>query len=487
MRTPRPARMHAARSRTTGALALAAAILLGTAACTGAPGGTGGAESSGGGAPRPGSTSSPAPSPAAGSPGAPSSSPGGAAAGGSPSSSASLAPLTPLSPVALTVADGTDPGAASGRSLSVPPGWAAEVWADVSGARSAAWDPDGRLVVSTGSRGVLALLTPTGPGRAPAVSTLLDGLDDPQGVAFARRGGRTVLVVGEQTRIVAWVYRDGTASDPQVLVDGLPSSGHGAKGVAVQGDTVFYSLGSASNRDPSDRTSQPERASVWRVGLDGSSPALVATGVRNGFALAIAPDGTLFAAVNQADNQPYPFRDDTGRWGQVVDEFVNENPVDQVTRLVPGTELGWPYCLPDTRGSDDLTDLPFVEDPLTNADGRALDCSAIPPTMVGLPAHSAPLGLSFTAGTALEGVVGSGALITSHGSWNRTPPRPPSVALSAWDPATATLGAPVTLVTGFQDEGGARWGRSVAAVPGPDGSVYVTDDQAGLVYRITPG
>ena len=106
--------------------------------------------------------------------------------------------------------------------------------------------------------------------------------------------------------------------------------------------------------------------------------------------------------------------------------------------------------------------------------------------MLGLPAHSAPLGLSFTTRTALEPVIGLGALITTHGSWNRTPPRAPAVLFSPWNTTTKRLGATVTLIAGFQNPDGTRWGRCVDAVVGPDGSLYVTDDMAGLVYRITP-
>ena len=93
----------------------------------------------------------------------------------------------------------------------------------------------------------------------------------------------------------------------------------------------------------------------------------------------------------------------------------------------------------------------------------------------------------FTRDSALPTAYADGALITTHGSWNRQPPRPPSVSYSAWDDTTRTLGQPHTVVEGFQSASGSRWGRSVDAVPGPDGSLYVTDDQAGLVYRLTPG
>ncbi|WP_214103044.1 PQQ-dependent sugar dehydrogenase [Acrocarpospora catenulata] len=393
----------------------------------------------------------------------------------------------PLTPVPLAVADGVDAGAAKGRSLNLPAGWTAQVWASVPKARLAAWAPDRRLVVSTGDRGVVSILTPGAAGQAPTVATLLDGLANPQGLAFTRQDGRTILVVGEETRLVAFDYADGAVSKGRVILDGLPGGGHGGKAVAVRDGIVHYSVGSGTNRDPVDRTSTPERAIIAEVDLDGTANRTIATGVRNGFGLSFAPDGTLFAAVNQSDNQPYPFHDRTGRYGQTVREYINENPVDQVSRITPGTDLGWPYCVPDTRGSRDLLNLPYADDPINNPNGRALNCGGIGRTMVGLPAHSAPLGLAFTHDSKLPEPLRNGALITAHGSWNRQPPRPPYVAYSAWNDATKTLGAPAELVTGFQNADGSRWGRSVTAVPGPDGSIYLTDDKAGLVYRLTPG
>ncbi|GAA1017761.1 gluconolaconase [Acrocarpospora pleiomorpha] len=443
--------------RTIGVRVVAGALLLGVGACASAAGGR--------------DAGLPAVTPAA----------------ASPEPLAAGRGIGPLSPVPLTVAGGADAGMASGRSLNLPEGWTAEVWADVPDARVAAWSPDGRLVVSTGRRGVVSILAPTSAGRAPTVTTLLDGLANPQGVVFTEQDGRTILVVGEATRLVAWDYAGGAVTNRRVIIDGLPGGGHGSKAVAVGDGVVYYNIGSGTNRDPVDRTSTPERGTIWRVGLDGTGNRMIAVGVRNGFGLSFAPDGTLFVAVNQSDNQPYPFRDDTGQYAKTVREYINENPVDQISRITPGTDLGWPYCVPDSRGRKDLLDLPFVNDPINNPDGRTLNCGSIGHTMVGLPAHSAPLGFAFTRGSALPRTLGNGALITTHGSWNRQPPRPPYIAYSAWDDATATLGVPTELVTGFQNPDGSRWGRSVAAVPGPDGSIYVTDDHAGLVYRLTPG
>ena len=119
----------------------------------------------------------------------------------------------------------------------------------------------------------------------------------------------------------------------------------------------------------------------------------------------------------------------------------------------------------------------------TNAGGSELDCAALPPVEQTLGAHSAPLGLSFSDGVLPEPFT-RGALLAVHGSWNRTPPRAPEVSFFFW--RNGTLGPQQTLVGGFQDEDGTRWGRPVAAVVGPDGAVYITDDYAGAVYRLAP-
>lgn len=391
-----------------------------------------------------------------------------------------------LVPVALTVPDGVDAGAASGRSLNLPAGWTAEVYANVPGARMAVWTPDGRLIVSTGTNGRLALITPGAAGAAGTVTTLLDGLNDPQGVAVTTQDGRTVLVVGEDTRLTAWDYADGQATNPQVILDGLPGGGHNAKMVAVRDGQVYYSLGSSGNRVPADRTATPQRAVIGQVGLDGSGNHDIAVGVRNGEGLSFAPDGTLYTAVNQMDNQPYPFQDSTGQYGQSVRDYVNEHPNDQIAPVTPGLDLGWPYCVPDSTGHDDLTNLGYVNDPEFNPDGQQLDCASIGTTQLGLPAHSAPIGFNFTHGSTLPASLADGALITAHGSWNRQPPREPYVAYSAWDATTSALTPIQVIVAGFQDADGSRWGRSVDTVAGPDGALYVTDDTAGLVYRIVP-
>jgi glucose/arabinose dehydrogenase len=105
---------------------------------------------------------------------------------------------------------------------------------------------------------------------------------------------------------------------------------------------------------------------------------------------------------------------------------------------------------------------------------------------VGLPAHSAPLGMTFLEGSKMAAPWSGGATIAVHGSWDRNPPRAPAVEWLAWNAAEATLTPAVTLVGGFELPNGTYWGRPADAVPGPDGALYVSDDTAGAIYRLMP-
>jgi glucose/arabinose dehydrogenase len=371
----------------------------------------------------------------------------------------------------------------------------------VDGARLAAWTPDGRLLVSRPDAGDVQVLTPRADrGAPPRITTLVRGLTLPHGLAFT---GDTLLVA-ESDRVDAYRYADGAVSGRRTVVDGLPDAStpelrgayaHALKSVAVGRDgAVYVSVGSTGNTSAEDRTASPERAAILRI-EDGRATTF-ARGVRNGTGLAIAPDGSVWTAVNNRDQVAYPYdRSYTGGGGsdlgRVLTGYVNDHPLEPVARLTQGRDLGWPYCNPDPDVDPGApgtaltyTDRGFVRDRELNADGSKLDCGRLPRVEQGLPAHSAPLGMAFVRDGVLPSPWGAGALVGVHGSWNRTPPRPPSVAFLPW--RHGTLQAARTLLAGFQAADGSRWGRPVAAVAGPDGAVYVTDDAAGAVYRMVP-
>jgi glucose/arabinose dehydrogenase len=386
-----------------------------------------------------------------------------------------------LVPVTVQVPDGLDASPFdSPRQATVPAGWTISVWARVPKARLAAWTPDGALLISLPSTGQIVKLAPN-PAGPPQSSVLLTGLDQPHGLTFA---GDT-LFVAESDQIDAYTYANGGATGQRVIAPGLPDAksadlrgayAHALKSVAVGPDgAVYFSIGSTGNISADDRDASPPRATIMRVPPGGGPAAPFTTGVRNGTGLAVAPDGAVWTAVNNRDNVQFP--DEGPDFGRVIPDYVNDHPPESVARLTPGRELGWPYCHPDGGPAA----LPFIRDVQTNADGSRLDCAALPPVEQSMGAHSAPLGMSFAD---LPAPYGAGALIGVHGSWNRQPPRAPEVSFYPWH--DGALGNQQTLVGGFQDADGTRWGRPVAAVVGPDSAVYITDDDAGAVYRLVP-
>ena len=100
--------------------------------------------------------------------------------------------------------------------------------------------------------------------------------------------------------------------------------------------------------------------------------------------------------------------------------------------------------------------------------------------------HSAPIGFNFLTGSKLPSGLRAGAIVAANGSFMRQPPRQPALWWLPWNSANRSLGAPRLSADGWQAADGTRWGRPVGGVPGPDGALYVSDDQAGLIYRLAP-
>jgi glucose/arabinose dehydrogenase len=418
-----------------------------------------------------------------------------------PDSSSSAAAPADLVRAKVTVPEGMDAAPLNTqRRVLIPRGWTMSVYARVPSARLEAWAPDKTLLVSVPEEGSVVRLVPDGHGHA-TVSPLLSGMNLPHGLAF---DGST-LYVAQTDRLDTFTYSDGKATDRHPVVTGLPSAmspelggkyAHALKSVALGKDgSVYFSIGSTGNISEEDLTADPPRASIMRIPPGSDKPEPFTVGVRNGTGLAVAPDGSVWTAVNNRDNVEYPFDkpygDSSGSaQGQVIKQYVRDHPVEPLAKLSQGRNLGWPYCNPDpdvkpgVRGSEqDRSTVPFTTDIETNPGGRKLDCEKLPPIEQTLGGHSAPLGLSFVDGQ-LPGGYAQGALVGVHGSWDATPPRAPEVSFFPWH--DGEMGKQQTLVGGFQDQDGARWGRPVAAVVGPDGAVYVSDDDAGAIYRLAP-
>ncbi|MFD0516742.1 PQQ-dependent sugar dehydrogenase [Paractinoplanes durhamensis] len=303
------------------------------------------------------------------------------------------------------------------RQLQAPPGWTVTVWARVPSARLLAWTPDKRLLVSRPKIGDVVELVPGQGDAPPAQRTLVEGLTQPHGLAFA---GDT-LYVAESNQVDSFAYNDGALSGKKVVAGGLPDAkspelggayAHALKSVAVGKDGAIYvSIGSTGNISADDRDAKPERASILRVPPGGGPATTFARGVRNGTGLAVDPDGGVWTAVNNRDNIEYPY--EGSDQGDVLTWYVNDHPIEPLAKLTQGRDLGWPYCNPDPDlqpGKKDsplsYTARPFVRDLQTNADGSKLDCAKLAPVEQGMGAHSAPLGLSFAVSPGLPGAYG---------------------------------------------------------------------------------
>ncbi len=383
------------------------------------------------------------------------------------------------------------------RTLLAPRGARVQVAARVPDARFMAFLPDGSLLVSQPGEGQVTRLA--GARR----STWLTGLDQPHDLVVHAVDGQTWVYVTASDRVVRVPFRAGAAQAGPVedVVTGLPDASsselrgtyaHALKNIALRGDELYVSIASSCNVCTEDTTSDPVRGAIYRTSADGSQGLrLVQRGVRNAEGLAWLPDGRLWLAINNRDNIPYPFhRDVTGDgqddFGRVVVPYVDDHPPDELTPVRAGGDTGWPYCNPDPDTASGLRDMPFVADAILNAGGSATDCATKDRVAVGMQAHSAPLGLTSLAGSRVPAPWRAGVAVAFHGSWNRSRPTGYKLVWFPWAAGAKTPGAQRDLLAGFTANGGRKpWGRPVDAQAGPDGALYVSDDGAGAIYRVT--
>jgi glucose/arabinose dehydrogenase len=407
-------------------------------------------------------------------------------------------PPPPTARVAVMVPSGLDAAPFNeSRFLTLPVGWSATVYARITKARFMSPTPDGHLLVSQPSAGSVWLVRRGGDGTGQ-VSEFIGGLDRPHDIVFADLGGRTWVFISEAHRVMRYPYNAGdTSSRPgEVVVDGLPtestpelrgSYAHVLKNIAVRDGVLYLSIASTCNACVSDTVSDPERATIYVYDAAGHNAGrrLFARGLRNAEGLAFVP-GTadLWVVVNNRDNILVPDdRDVDGDGlsdkGRRLVQYVDDHPPEEFIHVREGGFYGWPFCNPNIDAG--LRDMPYDRDLELNPDGHAADCATATRVDVGIQAHSAPLGLTFTRGTAAPDL---GAVIALHGSWNRSEPTGYKVIHFPWADGP---GEQRDLATGWLDpETNSVWGRPVDVAVDVDGTLLVSDDFANAVIRLTP-
>jgi glucose/arabinose dehydrogenase len=278
------------------------------------------------------------------------------------------------------------------------------------------------------------------------------------------------------------------AGESETVVTGLPASGnHKVKSLAFGADgTMYVTIGSASNscqkfgwrgrsrgKDPCPELGR--RAGIWRFSPDRGGQRLedghrFATGLRNALALTTQPGtGALFAAVHG--------RDELSHWG-FSDEFNANNPAEELVLVREGDDFGWPYCYYSNEQKKK------VLAPEYGGDGQEVGrCSSAKAPLMAFPGHWAPLALAFYHGGQFGPKYKDGLFVAFHGSWNRAP-LPQAGYRVVFVPFAD--GRPTGQYSTFAtSRKGPTDLRASGVAVAPDGSLYISTDDAGKIWKVS--
>ena len=348
-------------------------------------------------------------------------------------------------------AAGGGQGGAPVSRITVPAGFRVTAFTSaVPGARSLALGAKGTVFVGTQSGAVYAVVDRDHDGTADQVYTLAKGLDMPNGVAF-RQGALYVAEVSRVRRYDAIEDRLSAPPEPVTVVDGLPGEHHhGWKFIAFGPDDLLYvPVGAPCNVCES---SDARFASILRFRPDGTPVDTMAHGVRNSVGFDWEPGSGTFWFT------------DNGR-----DLLGDDVPPDELNRAaVAGRHYGFPACHAGT-----------IVDPVF-AKGR--DCRTFEPPAIALGPHVAAIGMRFYRGSMFPEEYRGQIFIAEHGSWNRSRKIGYRVSLVRVKDGQAVSYQP--FAQGWL-QGEQAWGRPADVQELPDGSLLVSDEKAGAIYRIT--
>jgi glucose/arabinose dehydrogenase len=345
---------------------------------------------------------------------------------------------------------------AAGFLPVVPQGFRVNIFAkDFKAPRWLTVAPNGDIFLAdTGAGEIIVLRDPQKTGGAQEREVFVGGMKRPFGIAFHD----AYVYVGNINELLRFRYDPKTSKrlgEKEHILD-LPSGGHDTRSLAFSADGkhLFIGVGSGSNIDTGE---DPRRAAVAICDPDGKNARLYATGLRNPVGLALEPGtGEVWTSVNERD------------------ELGDDLPPDYFTSLKDGGFYGWPYSY-----IGDNVD-PRVKPQRPDLVARAI----VPDVLLG--AHVAPLQFAFYTGKQFPESYRGGAFVAEHGSWNRAKRSGYQIAFVAFKNGKPSAD-PVPFMTGLVPDpaGPDVYGRPVGVAVAPDGSLLVSDDGAGVVYRIS--
>jgi glucose/arabinose dehydrogenase len=391
-----------------------------------------------------------------------------------------------IPPRSVTACDADNAG------LVLPEGFCATLVASALGpVRQLAVSPNGDLYAALSGKpgdntgGVLAFRDRNGDGKPD------------ERASFGPGGGNDVKIhdgyvyFALDNRIVRYRLSPGElepkAKEETVVVD-LPDDGdHAAKSIAFgPGEAMYVNVGSATNscqrtnRLPASPGKDPcreleRRAGIWQFSANGTDQPFsaghrFATGLRNAMALAVEPGtNALFAVVHGRDQL-------SDNWG-FSNEVNANNPAEELVRVQAGDDYGWPFCYYSNQYKHK------VLAPEYGGDGqKAGRCASAKSPLLAFPGHWAPMAATFYPADTFGREYTGGLFVAFHGSWNREP-LPQEGYRVVFVPFVA--GKPTGEYSTFaMDKRGPTSLRASGVAVGPDGSLYISADQNGKIWRV---
>ena len=361
------------------------------------------------------------------------------------------------------------------KNIKMPPGFKIDLFAIVPDARHMAVAPStNMLFVSTRKTTVWAVTDRDSDGAADEVKSFAPSLKftNPNGVCWTKDG---FLIVVEHNRVLNFPAAEFFYEGPDVAVIEVVPQGklipveeesfnHGARVCDVGPDGKLYiSLGQPFNVQPREKVAAYDRLGIGGIirmnAFDGSGREVFARGIRNSVGQDFNPkDGTLWWTDNQVDG---------------MGDDIPPGELNRSTKM--GEHFGFPWTnggvqIAGSSAAPDLKDLPAP-------------AGMIAP-QVNFPAHQAQLGMAFASGNMFPEKYRNGMFVASHGSWNRTKASGALINFVSLK-ADGTADKSEVFAEGWMDANGVYRGRPVDVAMMKDGSMLISDDFAGAIYRVT--
>lgn len=346
--------------------------------------------------------------------------------------------------------------------FSLPEGFSAHLFAgDAPGARVLTRDPKGVLTASLTSKGMIATFPDAdNDGASDGMHTVIENLKKPHGITFLCNETLCSLYVAEEAKVSRFVYNPEsmTATFAEKIAD-LPVEGGGhftrTLHLHPDGKRLLVSVGSSCNVCTEE---DERRAAILAIDLETKKVSTYARGLRN----------TVFMETN-----PY----DGSIWGTEMgrDLLGDDTPPDEVNVIVENGNYGWPTCFGMNVHDTDFDKNTYIRNPCMEPFET--------PAKIELQAHSAPLGIAFIPEEGWPEMYWGDILIAYHGSWNRSIPTGYKIVRFDYNYAKNYLGSETEFMDGFLKDGEAI-GRPVDILAEPGGTLFISDDRAGVIYRI---